>query len=166
MLLAANFGEQSKVTSGLALPEGKMAVTVETGAPEQVAGYVQAGLAGRRSSSPTPWWTPNGHEHQHRADPGAAAAGRGARRRHVPERAHHDRRTTGPPASPVGSVMLTVAVTQAEAERLIEGLSHGTLYLGLLTDSVQMSAGRRAWTIPTAARGGIARCSSDAVRRC
>jgi hypothetical protein len=37
--------------------------------------------------------------------------------------------------------MLTVAVSQAEAERLIEGLSHGTLYLGLLTDSVQVAPG-------------------------
>ena len=37
--------------------------------------------------------------------------------------------------------MLTVAVSQADAERLIEGLSHGTLYLGLLTDSVQISPG-------------------------
>jgi hypothetical protein len=40
-----------------------------------------------------------------------------------------------------GSVMLTVAVSQQEAERLIEGLSHGTLYLGLLTDSVQVAPG-------------------------
>src|SRR5262249_53212980 len=43
ILLAANFGDQSAVTSGLALPEGKMAITVQTGAPEQVAGYVRVG---------------------------------------------------------------------------------------------------------------------------
>src|SRR4051812_29134081 len=43
LLLAANFGDQAVVTSGLPLPEGKMAITVQTGAPEQVAGYVRAG---------------------------------------------------------------------------------------------------------------------------
>jgi hypothetical protein len=37
--------------------------------------------------------------------------------------------------------MLTVAVDQTEAERLIEGLSHGTLNLGLLTDSVNVQSG-------------------------
>jgi len=40
-----------------------------------------------------------------------------------------------------GSLMITVAVDQAEAERLIEGLSHGTLYLGLLSDSVDVKSG-------------------------
>jgi pilus assembly protein CpaB len=43
ILLSAMFAQQSKVTSGLALPDGKMAVTVETGVPEQVAGYVRPG---------------------------------------------------------------------------------------------------------------------------
>ena len=42
-------------------------------------------------------------------------------------------------SSGVRSLMITVAVGQREAERLIEGLSHGTLYLGLLTDSVRVS---------------------------
>jgi hypothetical protein len=38
-------------------------------------------------------------------------------------------------------LLLTVAVNQSEAERLIEGLSHGTLYLALLTDSVEVNPG-------------------------
>jgi hypothetical protein len=37
--------------------------------------------------------------------------------------------------------MLTVAVVQAESERLTGGPSHGTLYLGLLTDSVDVQGG-------------------------
>jgi hypothetical protein len=44
------------------------------------------------------------------------------------------------PTPRTGSLMRTVAVEPADAERLIEGLSHGTLYLGLLTDSVEVKA--------------------------
>jgi hypothetical protein len=37
--------------------------------------------------------------------------------------------------------MVTLAVSQPEAERLISGLNHGTLYLGLLTESVEVRTG-------------------------
>jgi pilus assembly protein CpaB len=134
ILLAANFGEQSKVTSGLPLPEGKMAVTVETGAPEQVAGYVQAG------SQVTIFVTynvvePNGNktniERTRVLLPRVEVLAVGT----------YQPGGTQNSAARSGSVMLTVAVAQDEAERLIEGLSHGTLYLGLLTDSVQVAPG-------------------------
>jgi pilus assembly protein CpaB len=39
------------------------------------------------------------------------------------------------------TVMVTLAVSQGEAERLISGLNHGTLYLGLLTESVEVRTG-------------------------
>jgi pilus assembly protein CpaB len=127
VLMRANFGSASAVTSGLAVPAGMMAVTVATGAPEQVAGYVQPG------SQVTIFLTyhPVGND----GSPSAiqrtkvllprvdvlAVGGRGAANN--------------------SSLLLTVAVNQADAERLIEGLNHGTLYLGLLTDSVQVSPG-------------------------
>jgi hypothetical protein len=61
-----------------------------------------------------------------------------------------------------GSLMLTEAVVQADAERLIEGLSHGTLYLGLSpTRSTYGAAG--AWTTPTVATAA-GRCSSEDLR--
>ena len=40
-----------------------------------------------------------------------------------------------------GSVLVTVAVNQADAERLISALNAGTLYLGLLSDSVTVTPG-------------------------
>src|SRR5690606_33331274 len=43
LLMRANFGTRANVTGGLPVPDGKMAVTVQTGAPEQVAGYVRSG---------------------------------------------------------------------------------------------------------------------------
>lgn len=138
MLLAANFDTPSKVTSGLPLPEGKMAVTVETGAPEQVAGYVQAG------SQVAIFLTYNvvqkdgtktNLERTRILLPRVEVLALGTY-----QSAQARTAATGTTAR-TGSLMLTVAVDQADAERLIEGLSHGTLYLGLLTDSVDVKTG-------------------------
>jgi pilus assembly protein CpaB len=138
VLLSANFGKRSEVTSGLALPEGKMAVTVETGAPEQVAGYVQAGsqvavfltyevLDNRGERT--------GVERTRVLLPRVEVLALGTYR---PDNGQDGESTAGTDG---GSVMLTVAVSQQEAERLIEGLNHGTLYLGLLTESVEVRTG-------------------------
>jgi pilus assembly protein CpaB len=138
MLLAANFDTASKVTSGLPLPEGKLAVTVETGAPEQVAGYVQAG------SQVAIFLTYNVI--------GAGGAKTSLERTRIllprvevlaagTYQAAQARNSATTTASRTASLMLTVAVDQADAERLIEGVSHGTLYLGLLTDSVRVEPG-------------------------
>lgn len=141
MLLAANFGDVSKVTSGLPLPEGKMAVTVETSAPEQVAGYVQAG------SQVTIFLTYD------LIDTKGAKTNIQRTRVLLPRvevlavgtyqqaRNPTSSSTSTTSTNRAGSLLLTVAVDQSEAERLIEGLNHGTLYLGLLTDSVTVSPG-------------------------
>lgn len=134
ILLAANFGEQSKVTSGLALPEGKMAVTVETGAPEQVAGYVQAGSQVTIFLTYTVVeldGTKTNIERTRVLLPRVEVLAVGT----------YSSSGTQTSAARSGSVLLTVAVSPDEAARLIEGLSHGTLYLGLLTDSVQVAPG-------------------------
>ncbi|GAA1735454.1 Flp pilus assembly protein CpaB [Luedemannella helvata] len=140
VLMAANFGSQSQIANGLALPSGSLAVTVETGAPEQVAGYVRPGSeisifltykVVDSNGDPTKitrtrvllpkvevlavgTYTPNGGG-GNANDP---TAGGGS-----------------------GSLLVTVAVNQAEAERLIQGLNVGSLYLGLLGDSTDVKAG-------------------------
>jgi pilus assembly protein CpaB len=133
LLLAANFGDASSVTSGLPLPDGKMAITVQTGAPEQVAGYVRAGsqvaifltygVVDKNG-------TKTNIERTRVLLPRVEVLAVGT------YQANSDTSQ-----SRSGSLMLTVAVDQSEAERLIEGLSHGTLYLGLLTDSVNVQSG-------------------------
>jgi pilus assembly protein CpaB len=124
MLLKQNFGEPSEVTSGLPLEDGKLAVTVQTGAPQQVAGYVQPG------SEVTIFLTysvidANGTktsiERTRVLLPRVQVLAVGSNKNQAS-----------------GSLMVTVAVSPTDAERLIEGLSHGTLYLGLLTDSVDV----------------------------
>jgi pilus assembly protein CpaB len=137
ILLAANFGEQSTVTSGLPLPEGKMAITVETGAPEQVAGYVQP------SSQVAIFLTyqvidangqKTGIERTRVLLPRVEVLAVGTYQTSQARSAA----TSATANSRTSSLLVTVAVSQQDGERLIEGLSHGTLYLGLLTDSVDV----------------------------
>jgi len=134
VLLAANFGAPSAVTSGLPLPDGKMAITVQTGAPEQVAGYVRPGSQvaifltyGVLDSK----GNKTNIERTRVLLPRVEVLAVGT----------YSAGNTGASGTRDGSLMLTVAVVQADAERLIEGLSHGTLYLGLLTDSVDVQGG-------------------------
>jgi pilus assembly protein CpaB len=129
LLLRANFGTLSSVTSGLAVPPGKMAVTVETGAPEQVAGYVQPGSQVAIFITYKVLGSTDGLERTKVLLPRVDVLAVGSRGSGAGN------------ASTARSLLLTVAVTQAEAERLIEGVSHGTLYLGLLTDSAQVTPG-------------------------
>jgi pilus assembly protein CpaB len=141
VLLAAHFGEQSQVTSGLPLPEGKMAVTVQTGAPEQVAGYVQPGAQvvvfltyelfdgnGRAS----------GIERTRVLLPRVEVLAVGT---YQAEQGRNGDNAVAGTATLRNTVMVTLAVNQQEAERLISGLSTGTLYLGLLTESVEVKTG-------------------------
>ncbi len=138
VLMAANFGTQSQVASGLALPDGKMAITVQTGAPEQVAGYVQRGsrVAMFLTYKVT---TASGEETKIRRTrvllPDVEVLAVGAYSR--------NNSSNGANASGGGNgtLLVTVAVNQAEAERLIQGLNVGSLYLGLLTDSTTVKPG-------------------------
>jgi pilus assembly protein CpaB len=120
MLLRGDFGSPSE-TTGLPLDDGDIAVTVQTGAPQQVAGYVRAG------SEVTIFLTysvvdVNGNKTNLE------------RTRVLLPRVKV--LALGGPGTQTNSLLITVAVNQTDAERLIEGLNHGTLYLGLLTDSV------------------------------
>jgi len=136
LLLRAHFGEATTVTSGLPLPDKKMAITVTTGAPEQVAGYVQPGSkivifltyayrepGGKRTDvQRTRVLLPRVEvlavgTYQPGRDGVVAARGGGP------------------------SLLITVAVDQQEAERLVHGLNTGSLYLGLLSDSVEVRTG-------------------------
>jgi pilus assembly protein CpaB len=136
ILLKGNFGAPAEATSGLALPDGKIAVTVETGAPEQVAGYVQAG------SQVAIFLT-------YRPNDGSGDAPKVEKTRVLLPRVEvlavgtYQPRSDGTASAGgrSGSLLITVGVTQAEAERLIQGLNTGTLYLGLLTDSVDVRPG-------------------------
>jgi pilus assembly protein CpaB len=122
MLLKGNFGAPSEST-GLPLDDGEIAVTVQTGAPQQVAGYVRAG------SEITIFLT------YAVVDVNGNKTGLERTRVLLPR---VKVLALGGPGTQTSSLLITVAVNQSDAERLIEGLNHGTLYLGLLTDSVDV----------------------------
>ena len=132
ILTRASFGDRSQVTSGLNLPEGKMAVTVATGSPEQVAGFVRPG------SLVAIFLT---YEVRNSAGRGSGLEKTRVLLPKVGVLAIGSNTSQNDSATSSRSALVTVAVTQAEAERLIEGASHGTLYLGLLTDTTKVTTG-------------------------
>jgi pilus assembly protein CpaB len=134
LLLKGNFGAQSEVSSGLPLEDGKLAVTVQTGAPEQVAGYVQVG------SQVAIFLTYNVVD-QNGNKTNVQRTKVLLERVEVLAVGTFANRSSDSASRSNGNLLITVAVTQDQAERLIEGLSHGTLYLGLLTDSVTVKPG-------------------------
>lgn len=135
LIMAANFGSATQISTGLALAAGDMAVTVKTGAPEQVAGYVQRGSRVSIFLTYSPL-DANGDETKLTRtrvllpDVVVLAVG-------------NKTSGGGNGASDGGdeNLLITVSVSQAEAERLIQGANSGSLYLGLLTDSTKVNPG-------------------------
>jgi pilus assembly protein CpaB len=120
LLLKGNFGEQSRVASNLPLEDGKVAVTVQTGTPQQVGGYIRAGSEVVVYLTYTPVAS-NGSKGQ------------------LKTKVLLNRVQIIAIGSPSGQgSLVTVAVTPDQAARLIQAVSIGTLYLGLLTDSVDV----------------------------
>jgi len=138
LLLRANFGQSTSVSSGLPLPGDKMAITVQTGAPEQVAGYVRPGSQVAifltyqvRDTAGKLTGTQRTRVLLPRVDVLAIGT-------YQPDGAAT---TSGAGRSSGASLLITVAVTQPEAERLVQGKSSGSLYLALLTDATSVKAG-------------------------
>jgi len=91
--------------------------------------------------SPTTWWTDR-RQDEHRADwillSRVEVLAVGTQPVGQARRAHHSHRDTAPRT---GSLMLTVAVDQADAEPLIEGGVTAPSTLDMLTDSVEVKPG-------------------------
>ncbi len=110
LLLKTSFGEVAKVGNALPLPDGKLALSLQAGGAQQVGGYIKPG-----------------NEVAVFLTYSATAGG-------------VKRMTTKTLLAPVQviavtSSVVTIAVTQTEAEKLILATTQGSLYLGLLGDS-------------------------------
>jgi pilus assembly protein CpaB len=155
ILLSAMFSNSSSVTSGLNLPDGTMAVTVETGVPEQVAGYVRPGA---RIAIFLTFKLLDDKKEETNVQrtkvllPGVEVISTGTYR---PPQNGQNGSADGSTTQSSGSMLVTVAVTQAEAERLIEGLHTGKLYLGLLTDSIEVVPGPGVDNVDTTGAGPL-----------
>ena len=139
ILLRAKFADQTARTGNLVIPKDKIAMSVELGDPQRVAGFVVPGsevaifvtianvAQGTDPSSP---------------DAGGPQDETVTRlllpRTSVIAVGPSTLRPTQPEEQPAGEdavakAVLTVAVTQAEAERLVHATQGGTLYMGLLS---------------------------------
>lgn len=154
VLLRAKFADQTARTGALLIPKDRIAVSVELGDPQRVAGFVVPGsevaifaTIEKKSGTAT-----------------ATAVQTGANTAQVDVEASVDDNYTrlllprtsviavGPATlresddkdqaeDAVAKAVLTLAVTQAEAERLIHAAQEGELYLGLLSTTSKTGPG-------------------------
>jgi pilus assembly protein CpaB len=152
LLLHGMFAAPERTTGGLVIPEGKMAISVEMTAAGDVAGYVRPdtqvtvfdtfNLLKGRTGVPSGDRLAEGHDNNRatrvllprvqvlavgprRAAAAAESAAAAAEQEQEQER----------------TLLITVAVNQDEAERLVHAAQTGTLYLGLLTDTTDVGPG-------------------------
>lgn len=152
MLLQAKFGDQQS-TGALAIPAGKMAISVELGDPQRVAGFVQPGSEvavfvtfETEPQAPAPT----------SGQPGLVGTAGQATRLLLPRLPvvavgpttlkTLSRRADDSGDQPVAqeevipTAILTVAVSQAEAEKLVHAAQTAQLYFGLLSADSATSA--------------------------
>lgn len=131
-LLAPMFGATAAAASALAVPPGQIAVSFQFTDPQRVAGFVKPG------SSVVVFYT--GAAGQAAATPGTRVL--------LPRATVIATGTTTvtPPTDPtqanveqVPTALLTLALTQLDAERLVYASQNGSLYLGLLNDQSEVA---------------------------
>jgi pilus assembly protein CpaB len=132
-LLTGMFGATAASAASIAIPPGQIAASFSFGDPQRVAGFVQPG------SNVVIFLTSalNGGQNSTRVLlPKVTVIAVGPT-------------TITPPADPAQAnpeaqprAMLTLALTQAQAERVIFASSNGTMYLGLLNDRSQIRPGK------------------------
>ncbi len=146
LLLRGMFGSPTTLSGGLAVPEQKLAVSVQVDVDRQVAGFVRPGAqVAIFITYEDPEDASDNAGDNDTADSrrtrlllprvevlAVGVYGAGA----VTSAANGDGNPDGP-----GGVILTVSVDQTEAERLIHGQRVGQLYLALLTDTSEVSPG-------------------------
>lgn len=147
VLLRAKFADQSARTGDLVIPKDKIALSVELGDPQRVAGFVVPGsevaifaTIDKKSASATATATQTS-ETSATVDVEAEVDDSYTRlllpRTSVIAVGPTTLRVAGDKAEEdkdaVAKAVLTVAVTQQEAERLVHGVQNGQLYLGLLS---------------------------------
>jgi len=143
ILLPEMMGQRTPTTSGLAIPKGKLAVSIQVSAQADVAGYVQPGSqiavfntfimvqkgVGAGDGSKEENWTTK--LLLPRVDVLAVSSGASPA----------DTSKGIDAASGASNLMVTVAVDQVEAQRLIHVAQKGSLYLALLSATSETKPG-------------------------
>jgi pilus assembly protein CpaB len=159
LVLRPMFVTEAQRPGGLAIPDGKIAVSVALGAPQRVAGYVQVGskiaifdtfnvAEGQGRTSAGDPLSQRQHKYNQATRVVLASVEVIALGPKTPDAGKDGDSTkqSGALASQTAGtasdiVLVTVAVDQAEAEKLVHTAQTGALYLALLTDTSTTSAG-------------------------
>lgn len=155
LLLRGMFGHAAKSTGGLAIPDGKVAVSVELEVPAEVAGFVRAGSNiavfdtyakdGGSASGGTPAASKGNDQATRILLPKVEVLAVGSYGVNGTETSDGKKTTTGTDTRSRSAqntkMLVTVAVTQAEAEKLVHAIQTGELYLALVTDSSGVKSG-------------------------
>ena len=156
VLLRAKFADQTARTGALVIPKDKLAVSVELGDPQRVAGFVVPGsevavFATVKKASGTARATATGvtatsaqvdveasfdDEYTRVLLPRASVIAVGPATLRPAAKEDDDEGE-----DEVAKAVLTLALTQAEAERLVHGTQTGELYLGLLSTTSKTGPG-------------------------
>jgi pilus assembly protein CpaB len=151
MVLRGAFGEAAVRTGGLAVPDGKVAVTVEIGDAARVAGHVEAGaevavfdtftVAPGKGRVPAGDGLAEDHAYTQATRlllPRVEVLAIGER---VIEEEKSDDKDDDSKSAKTTKVMVTLAVSQAEAEKLVLATTTGSLYFALLSDASDVQPG-------------------------
>lgn len=164
LLLRGMFGAPTSVSGGLSLPEGKLAVSIEATAAARVAGYVRPGskvtvfdtftMQEGKGRIPAGDGLANRHENNHATrvllprveviavgERGTAGAATSVPAGSAGGSAGGAGSGGGGTVKATATVLITVAVGQQEAERLVHASLTGTLSLGLLDDTATVEPG-------------------------
>jgi pilus assembly protein CpaB len=147
LLLRGMFGHAAKSTGGLAVPDGKVAVSVELDVPADVAGFVRAGssiaifdtyakdaeAAGANGDQATRILLPNVEV--------LAVGSYGVNGTETSDGKKTTSDTNRTRSNQNTKMLVTVAVTQEQAEKLVHAIRTGELYLALVTDSSDVKSG-------------------------
>jgi pilus assembly protein CpaB len=147
------FVAKKQQTGGLDIPDGKIAVTVAVGAPQEVAGYLQTGSkiaifdtfntmegAGRTPAGDGLTKQHNYVQATRLLLTGVKVLSIGAASASTTDGSSGRALAAGTTGG-TDTVLVTVAVNQVEAEKLVHGAQTGALYLALLTDTSKTEPG-------------------------
>ncbi|MCZ3387388.1 MAG: Flp pilus assembly protein CpaB [Actinomycetia bacterium] len=130
-VLAQMFGPPGSSASGLSVPKDKLAMSVQLGDPERVAGFVAPG------SDVTIFWTDDAGDTMV-IIPKLNVLGTGATTLATQVTTTDTGEST---TSEIPQAILTLETDQVQAQRIINAQANGALYFGLLGDGTQTRTG-------------------------
>ncbi len=136
VLLAAKFADQSARTGQLLIPDDKIAVTVQLGDPQRVAGFVVPGSEIAIFNTSGGSGGANAAKATRLLLPRVTVIAVGP----VTLRADEQSGKQANGGQAVSTALVTLAVSQQDAEKVIQATQTGSLYFGLLSEKSKVAS--------------------------